>query len=87
VLLPLMNPNWKIRTSLRAASGGQRKNDALTRPLTAQGLIDVCADPQLGFVISPQNVGYDPLRHVAVGLWKDWNLYDCRKVRPALPSP
>jgi hypothetical protein len=87
VLLPLMNPNWKIRTSLRAASGGQRKNDALTRPLTAEGLIDVCTDPQLGFVISPQNVGYDPQRHVAVGLWKNWNLYDCRKVRSALPSP
>jgi hypothetical protein len=85
VLQPLMNPDWKILTSLRAASGAKRKDDA-TRPLTAKSLIQVCADPLLGFVISPQNVGYDPLRHEQAGAWKDWNLYDCRKVRQTTPS-
>jgi hypothetical protein len=83
VLLPLMDPNWKILTSLRAESGSGRKNKVTTRPLTHENLIQVCADPQLGFVISPDKVGFDPLRHDHAGAWKDWNLYDCRKIRSA----
>jgi hypothetical protein len=86
VLLPLMDPDWKILTSLRAKSGSRRKNEATTRPLTASYLIQVCADPQLGFVVSPENVGFDPSRHDHAGAWKDWNLYDCGKVRSALPA-
>jgi hypothetical protein len=85
VLLPLMDPDWKIRTGLTKSDGG-RKKEAATRPLTSKSLIAVCADPQLGFVISPENVGFDPLRHEHAGAWKDWNLYDCRKVRSALPA-
>jgi hypothetical protein len=82
LLLPLMDPNWRILTSLRAgAAERKRKLDAAARPLTAQKLIEVCSDAQLGFVISPENVGFDPLRHERVGAWKDWNLYDCRQVR------
>jgi hypothetical protein len=81
VLLPLMDPDWKILTSLRARSGSRDMNKVPTRPLTAENLIHVCADPQLGFVISPENAGFDPLRHEYSGAWKDWNLYDCRKVR------
>jgi hypothetical protein len=83
VLLPLMDPDWKILTSLRAKFGRGHKNEAATRPLTRENLIQVCADPQLGFVISPDKVGFDPLRHDHDGAWKDWNLYDCRKVRSA----
>jgi hypothetical protein len=86
VLLPLMDPDWKILTGLRAKSGGAHKNDAATRPLTHENLIQVCADPQLGFVISRDNAGFDPLRHDHAGAWKDWNLYDCRKVRGALSA-
>jgi len=86
VLLPLMDPNWKILTSLRAKSGDGRKDNAATRPLTAKSLLQVCADPRLGFVISPVKVGFDPLRHEHAGAWKDWNLYDCRKVRSAPPA-
>jgi hypothetical protein len=83
VLLPLMEPNWKILTNLRAAAAaGKNKIDAGTWPLTVKSLTQVCADPQLGFVISPENVGFDPLRHEHAGAWKDWYLYDCRKVRP-----
>jgi hypothetical protein len=83
VLVPLMDPDWKLLTSLRAKSGSGRKSEATTRPLTTRNLIQVCADPQLGFVISPENVGFDPWRHEHAGAWKDWNLYDCRKVRSA----
>ncbi len=86
VLLPLMDPDWKMLTSLRAKSGGGRKNQVATHPLTAQNLIQVCTDPQLGFVISPEKVGFDPLRHEHAGAWKNWNLYDCRKVRSALSA-
>ena len=85
VLLPLMDPDWKIMTGLAKSDRG-RKNEAVTRPLTPKNLIAVCADPQLGFVISPGNVGFDPLRHEYAGTWKDWNLYDCRKVRSVLPA-
>jgi len=83
VLLPLMDPDWKILAGLRAGSGGGRKNEAASRPLTPEKLIQVCADPQLGFVISSAKAGFDPLRHEHAGAWKDWNLYDCRKVRSA----
>jgi hypothetical protein len=86
VLLPLMDPDWKILTNLRAKSGSPRKNETTTRPLTAKNLIQVCADPQLGFVISPEKVGFEPLRHDHAGAWKDWNLYDCGELRSALPA-
>jgi len=84
VLLPLMDPNWKILSNLRANSRNQPKEDGSTRPLNAKTLIQVCLDPQLGFVISPKVVGFDALRHEHPGAWKDWNLYDCRKVRSAV---
>jgi hypothetical protein len=83
VLLPLMDPDWKVLTKLRARSGSQRKKEPTTRALTAKSLIQVCTDPRLGFVISPEKVGFDPVRHEHAGAWKDWNLYDCRKVRSA----
>jgi hypothetical protein len=83
VILPLVDPDWKLLTGLRIKSGRGRKNEATTHPLTPRSLIRVCADPQLGFVISPAKVGFDPLRHEHAGAWKDWNLYDCRKVRSA----
>ena len=86
VLLPLVDPDWKILTSLRTGSGNGHKDRPTTRPLTAKSLIQVCADPELGFVMSPEEVGFGPLRHEHAGAWKDWNLYDCRKVRSALST-
>ena len=83
ILLPLMDPDWKIMTSLRAQAGNGRKNEAAIRPLTPANLVQVCADPRLGFVIAPETLEFDPLRHAHAGAWKDWNLYDCRKVRSA----
>ena len=84
VLAPLMDPNWKILTGLRAKPGP--KSGATTRPLTPTNLVEVCADPQLGFVISHGKVGFDLLGHEHAGAWKDWNLYDCRKVRSVPPA-
>lgn len=82
VLLPLMDPNWKILSNLRSpAAAGQRNAATATRPLTARSLVQICTDPQLGFVISPENIDFDRLRHESAGHWQGWNLYDCRKVR------
>jgi hypothetical protein len=86
VLLPLADPDWKLLSRLRHQSGGGFKDKAATRPLTAGKLIQICADPQLAFVISPEAVGFNPLPHIGGGVWKDWKLYDCRKVRSALPT-
>jgi hypothetical protein len=85
VLVPLMDPNWKILTRLRAKRELGPNSEATTRPLTSKNLIQVCADPQLGFVISQEMVGFAPLRREHAGVWKDWNLYDCRIVR-SVPS-
>ncbi|HEV7613176.1 MAG TPA: hypothetical protein VGO37_14950 [Steroidobacteraceae bacterium] len=85
VLLPLMDPNWKILTQRNRSLSGHQ-DDATIRPLTAKSLIQVCTDRNLGFVISPVRVGFDALRHEHAGVWKDWNLYDCGKVRSALPA-
>jgi hypothetical protein len=86
VLLPLLDANWKIRTSLRAKADAGRAGYPSARTLTSENLAQVCADPQLGFVASPRDVGFDPLRHQTPGAWKDWSLYDCRKVRSRVPA-
>jgi hypothetical protein len=83
VLLPLMDPNWKILAHLRAGTADPRRHDAPTRPLTAAILSEICTDSQLGFVIATQDVGFDPLLRKKAGPWTGWNLYDCRKVRRA----
>jgi hypothetical protein len=85
VLLPLMEPNWKIMTGLANARSGRKGNGA-TRPLTAKNLIHICADPQLGFVISPIELGLESLRHQHAGAWADSNLYDCRTIRSSMPA-
>jgi hypothetical protein len=81
VLLPLMDPDWKVLTSLSRSPGDKRKGPSPPRPLTAKSLMEICADPQLGFVVAPQDVGFAPLRRPHAGQFKDWNLYDCRQVR------
>ena len=81
ILLPLMSPNWKIRTSLKESASAAGSGAAADRRLTPGSLVSVCRDPALGFVISPEDVGFDPLVHQEAGAWKGWNLYDCRRVR------
>jgi hypothetical protein len=85
VLMPLMDPTWKILSGIRARAD-KRNTPSPTRPLTAERLSEVCADPRLGFVISPQDVAFNRLRHQNAGIWKDWNLYDCAQVRSARPK-
>ncbi len=87
VLLPVEDPNWKIRTQLARAraNGGKRTPDS--RPLTAASLVQICRDPLLGFVAAPENVGFDPVQHTVPGAWAAWNLYDCDRVRAAAARP
>jgi hypothetical protein len=86
ILLPLMDVDWKLFTIIRQGhSQTPHKKTSSYRPLTAQKLIGVCGDPQLGFVIAEENVGFDPIRHTHAGPWKGWNLYDCRRVRSVVP--
>jgi hypothetical protein len=81
VVLPLEQPYWKIQSNLRDVHKPTDKKASDYRPLTAKSLVSVCNDPQLGFVIAKENVGFDPIIHTHSGAWKDWNLYDCRHVR------
>jgi hypothetical protein len=84
VLLPVEDPEWKILSGMHRSSGV--KGQSPTRPLTSKSLVSICRDPQLGFVISRENVGFDPLRHTHSGVWKDWNLYDCKHVLSMVPT-
>ncbi len=79
VLLPLTNEDWKLLSKNRAARGGVKSSR--WTPLTAASLMQLCGDPQLGFLIARENVGFEPLVHERAGLWQNWNLYDCRRVR------
>jgi len=86
VLLPLMYPDWKLlseKGSWRPEGGAADKKVA--RALTRDSLIGICRDPKLKFVVARENLGFDPIVHAHVGNWKDWNLYDCRRVISGAP--
>jgi hypothetical protein len=81
VLLPLMDPDWKLvsqKASSSAEPGSADGKDA--RQLTQDRLIDICRDPKLNFVVARENLGFDAISHNHPGNWKDWKLYDCRRV-------
>ena len=78
VLLPLMNPSWRILSHMHTVSTNH--SPGAPSPLTAALLIQLCMDPKLGFVIAPENVGFHPRGNSTNGWWKNWNLYDCRQV-------
>ena len=82
VLAPLVDPNWKVLTSLRLAEhSAHAAPRGQFHPLTADALMSACSDPQLGFVISHNDVGFAPLRHTHADAYRDWLLYDCDRVR------
>jgi hypothetical protein len=81
VLLPVMDPDWRIRSHLSEGATTKRNEATASRPLTIDTLEQICNDSALGFVISSQNVGFEALHHIGPGPWKDWFLYDCRNVR------
>lgn len=86
ILLPVTDPNWKIRTELRNAAALGKRNHPPNRPLTAASLSGICADPLLGFVVSPEHLGFDALTLKSAGAWLNWVLYDCRNVRNWKPE-
>jgi hypothetical protein len=85
VLAPMMEPDWRLYSAMLAAAGEARPA-ARSRPLTREALLHLCRDPALGFVVAWENVGFDPLPHRRPGDWKNWNLYDCSRVRAPLPG-
>ncbi len=85
VLQPLMDPDWRLLSAMKAR-GENTKTGPSMRPLTRDWLVGLCHDPQLNFVVAKEDVGFAPLRHAHVGPWQDWNLYDCRRVHSAPPA-
>jgi len=85
VLLPLMDPDWRLLSSMQRARSGKSTPSSSYRPLTRRLLIRLCSDPLLNFVVAREDIDLDPIRHTNSGNWKDWNLYDCRRVNSALP--
>jgi hypothetical protein len=83
VLLPVMEPDWKVLSHLSRAKTEREKSDKEAEkphPLTAGQLTSICSDPQLGFVIAKERLGFDAISSTAPGPWKDWNLYSCNRV-------
>jgi hypothetical protein len=86
VMLPVADPDWRIFSKLNEMHSDSGKQTGSYQALTAAALVSLCADPQLNFVVAKENVGFDPIRHVHNGNWKDWNLYDCRHVWALIPA-
>jgi hypothetical protein len=86
VLLPLMDPDWTLLSSMSQAHTSGGESAGSLRPVTRERLASVCRDPQLNFVVAAENVGFEPLRHARSGGQQDWYLYDCRIVNGASPS-
>jgi len=85
VVLPLWDTNWRLRSRMHAPKSGSTNPLSSYRPLTRNSLIRVCHDPKLNFVIAKENVGFDPMPHSRNDSWKDWKLYDCRRVNSQVP--
>lgn len=79
VLLPLMDPDWTLYSNMQKTHRGTGAA-SISRPLTHDTLIRLCADPQLNFVVARESIGFQPIRHTHPGNRQDWNLYDCRRV-------
>jgi len=86
VLSPMMEPDWRLYSAMLEAARGAVRTAPRSRPLTRERLRSLCRDPALGFVVAWENVGFDPLPHRRPGDWKNWNLYDCSRVRALAPG-
>ncbi len=86
VVAALEEPTWKIMTRLSKKPGPEPQGKVLGPQLSAAVLGEICRDPELGFVVGRQNVGFGGLRHGQPGPFKDWYLYDCRQVRRLSPA-
>jgi hypothetical protein len=85
VLLPFMEPDWRLLSGKASIRRGGEKTNQRATVLTRDSLIGICSDPKLRFVVARESLGFDPLPHVHAGNWKDWNLYDCRRVLGRVP--
>jgi hypothetical protein len=85
VLLPLMDPDWRLLSNMTPTHSGGGKRSTSVRPLTRERLMGICRDPQLNFVVAEESVDFEPKRHTRPG-GRDWYLYDCRVVNDASPS-
>jgi hypothetical protein len=83
LLLPILKPDWRILSQITEKAHDKKLKDTPQPPLTAEKLVAICVDPQLGYVVAKESLGFDAIRHAHPGAWKDWNLYDCRRVRSA----
>ncbi len=92
VLLPLVDPDWRLLSGMKAYHGsgagksGSGAASRFLRPLTRDRLMSICRDPQLNFVVAKENVGFGALGHGHAGNWRDWYLYDCRRVVAETPA-
>lgn len=86
VLSPLMDPDWKLQSDASGRPEAGTSGKTRTRPLTRESLIGICSDPKLRFVVAREYLGFDPTPHTHIGNWKDWNLYDCRRVLVDAPK-
>ena len=85
VLLPIMDEDWKLLSKNRAVRSAGTQAPRRT-PLTAKSLVSMCKDPTLEFLVAKENVGFEPVTHRQAGVWKDWNLYDCARVRRSMTA-
>ncbi|MGO9995982.1 MAG: hypothetical protein ACLPTF_26225 [Steroidobacteraceae bacterium] len=92
VLLPLVDPDWRLLSGMKRYHGsgagmpGSGAASRFPRPLTRDRLMSICTDPQLNFVVAKDNVGFGALGHDHAGNWRDWYLYDCRRVVAETPA-
>jgi hypothetical protein len=80
VLLPVMEPTWKIMSQLARVAKESDKHEQ-PPPLTAEQLSSICRDPLLGFVVAKERLGFDAVSSTEAGPWRNWNLYACSRVR------
>jgi hypothetical protein len=86
VLVPLLDPDWRLRSSgsRRPANGDPIRRGS--RPLTKEGLVSVCRDPQLDFVVAAEDLRLGAVQRRSAGDGLNWSLYDCSYMRPSAPS-
>lgn len=80
-LRPLMSRDWRFLKWYRVAIEKESRKFVSGKPMTVSLLAAICQDPALGFVVARQNVGFDPIVHRGPGAYRNWNLYDCGRIR------
>ena len=87
-LRPYMPADWRLLTYSRRPTPVTSSSSQITgvEPITSRVLIEICADPRLGFVIAHEKLGFATIPHEGPGAYRHWNLYDCAAVRGRAPN-